>query len=470
MRTFSIRSRLIFIFTLQILIIIFAGGFYLDWRLRQTLESELDDKLESLAAAMALQIDGDLLRNIFPGDEETRTYRNLLRQLQSFKLRTNVRRVYIFSNNKKSFVDTNPTSLIGGDLVFLPITKEEREALFSGTTVNSTLFEGSDDRLYKTGFAPVLSDDQVVAALAVEASAQTLDAIQTVRRDLLLLGMAVLVGSVFLAFLFSKRITTPINRLKLAAQKIARGDYESEITMNSSDEIGFLGQTMEEMRRAIIQRDTRQKVMLAGVAHEIRNPLGGIELFAGLLSNELKDEKAKSEAEKIKEEVLNLKKVVNDFMEYARPNKAKKENCTVKEIFDETKVLMAHRLNGLDFEFHGESEDQKVYFDPHHLKQIFLNLMRNSVEAMSGSGKIRLKIKTQNSSVKLIFSDTGPGISRKIQKQVFDPFFTNRKNGTGLGLAIVKSLVEENGGQIRLTQNTKVGAEFEISLNKPISQ
>jgi len=274
-------------------------------------------------------------------------------------------------------VDTNPSIPIGNDLIFIPITPEETEALFSGSTVNSTLFEGSDGRLYKTSFTPIISAEQVVAALALEASAHTLEAIQTVRRDLLILGTAVLAGSIFIGFLFSKRITTPINRLKSAAQKITKGDYECEIQIESSDEIGFLGQTMEEMRRAIIQRDTRQKAMLAGVAHEIRNPLGGIELFAGLLANELKDEKAMNEAEKIKKEVQNLKKIVTDFLNYARPNKAKKENCVVKDIFEEAKFLLAQDLNGFEVEFFEDKKDSKIFVDPQHLKQIFLNLLKN---------------------------------------------------------------------------------------------
>ena len=200
MPTFSIRSRLIFLFTLQIIIIIFAGGLYLDWRLRQTLENELADKLESLAKTMALQIDADLLQNIFPGDEETRTYKNLLQQLETFKRQTNVRRIYLFLKNKKIAVDTDLSAQIGNDLFFLPITPEETEALFSGQTVNSTLFEGSDGLLYKTSFTPILAGEQVSAALALEASAHTLDAIQTVRRDLFILGIVVLVGSVFIGF------------------------------------------------------------------------------------------------------------------------------------------------------------------------------------------------------------------------------------------------------------------------------
>ena len=436
----------------------------MDWRLRQTLENELADKLESLAKAMALQIDADLLQNIFPGDEATRTYKNLLQQLQVFKRQTNMRRIFIFLKNKKNVVDTDPSAQIGNDLVFMPIAGEETEALFSGQTVNSTLFEGSDGRFYKTGFAPILAERQIVAAVALEASAHTLDAIQTVRRDLLILGIAVLVGSVFIGFLFSKKITTPINRLKSAAQKITKGDYESKIQIKSSDEIGFLGQTMEEMRRAIVQRDIRQKTMLAGVAHEIRNPLGGIELFAGLLASELTDEKPKNEAEKIQKEVQNLKKIVNNFLNYARPNKAKKENCVVKDIFEEAKFLMAQDLNGYKVEFFEDKKNSRIFVDPQHLKQIFLNLMKNSVEAMKGSGKIRLEIKGPN---KLDFSDSGPGIANELQAQVFEPFFTKRKDGTGLGLAIVKSLVEENGGEIRLVQNINSGAKFEFSLSKP---
>ncbi|MCH7677810.1 HAMP domain-containing protein [candidate division KSB1 bacterium] len=465
MPTFSIRSRLIFLFTLQIIIIIFAGGLYLDWRLRQTLENELADKLESLAKTMALQIDADLLQNIFPGDEETRTYKNILQQLETFKRQTNVRRIYLFLKNKKIAVDTDLSAQIGNDLFFLPITPEETEALFSGQTINSTLFEGSDGLLYKTSFTPILAGEQVSAALALEASAHTLDAIQTVRRDLFILGIVVLVGSVFIGFLFSKRITTPLNRLKAAAKKITKGDYESKIQIKSSDEIGFLGQTMEEMRRAIVQRDTRQKTMLAGVAHEIRNPLGGIELFAGLLASELTDEKPKNEAKKIQKEVQNLKKIVNNFLNYARPSKAKKENCVVKDIFEEAKLLMAQDLNGYKVEFIEDKKNSRIFIDPQHLKQIFLNLMKNSVEALQGSGTIKLEIKGPD---KLDFSDSGPGIPNELHEQVFEPFFTQRKDGTGLGLAIVKSLVEENGGEIRLVQNINSGAKFEFSFSKPL--
>ncbi|NIR51847.1 HAMP domain-containing protein [candidate division KSB1 bacterium] len=383
MLSLSIRSRLILLFTLQIVLIVVAGGIYLNWQLRQTLEDELSDKLESLAKIVALQIDSDLVLSLAPGDEDTRTYRNLTSDLERFRNAMSARRMFVFTRNQTAVLDTEPGIPIGRNYVFLPITQDEINAIFAGQTVNSTLFTGSDGRLYKTGFAPIYSNGDVTAALAVEGSAQTLEAIQAVRRDLLILGMAVLIGSVILGFLFSERITTPINRLKLAAQKITKGDYETSIQTQSSDEIGFLGQTMEEMRRAIVQRDLRQKAMLAGVAHEIRNPLGGIELFAGLLASELTDEKAKSEAQKIQKEVHNLKRIVTGFLDYARPAKPKKEFCCIREVFAEVQSLLAEELNGYEVAFREEQSNSSIWMDRQHLKQILLNLMKNAIEAIA---------------------------------------------------------------------------------------
>ncbi|MFQ5606086.1 MAG: ATP-binding protein [bacterium] len=460
----SIRARLIFLFTIQILIMLVIGGVYLDWRLQQTLEKELADKLKTLAKAAAMQIDGELLANLSPGDEATRTYQNLRAQLVRIKAATGVRRIYVFTENQTSLLDTQAEQTIGADYVFLPITRNEIAELFAGQALISTLFEGSDGRLYQTGFAPVVADGEVVAALALEGSAATLEAIRIVRRDLLVLGLLVLAGAVILGIVFSERITTPIDRLEVAAQKIAAGDYESEVKIKSRDEIGFLGQTLEEMRRAIVQRDRRQKAMLAGVAHEIRNPLGGIELFAGLLESELTDEKSKAEAQKIQNEVQNLKKIVNDFLEYARPNRAQKKPCVLKEIFLEAQMLLEQELNGIEVEIQERQPNTQARVDPQHFKQIFLNLMKNSATALNGQGKIKLEISEYKKVVKLLFSDSGPGIAPEIQEQIFEPFFTSRKEGTGLGLAIVKSLVEENGGSVRLLTGDRTSAVFEISL------
>ncbi|MCG8603457.1 HAMP domain-containing histidine kinase [bacterium] len=468
MRSLSIRSRLIFLFIVQIVIIFIAGGFYLDWRLRETLEKELGRKLEILAQTIALQIDGELLQSIGAGDEETRTYRSLKSQIDSIQSKTSLRRIYAFDADRASILDTKPDTPIGTPYAFLQFNQRETARLFEGQSASSPLFTGSDGRLYKTGFAPIKAKEGVVAGLGLEGSAETLEAIVDVRGDLLILGIAVLIGSIVMGFLFSKRITSPINQLENAAKKIAAGNYESPIKVARTDEIGFLGQTMEEMRRAIIQRDMRQKAMLAGVAHEIRNPLGGIELFAGLLADEIDDENQKNEARKILKEVRNLNQIVQDFLNYARPVEPKKELCRIKEVFAEARMLVSAQLNGYEVEYEEAYENEQVYADAQHLKQIFLNLLKNSGDAMASSGTIQLQVRRKHDLIELRFTDSGPGVPPEIREQIFEPFFTRKKNGTGLGLAIVKSLVEENGGEIKMMEGE--GAVFYITLPSSLSR
>ena len=464
MPRFPIRTRLLFLFTLQVALIFGVGGFYLDWQLRNTLEKELSSKLAGLANAAALQLDTDLLINLTRGDESTRTYRNLKSRLQDFTERTAVRRIYVFDRHRRRVLDSKEGTLIGDEYRFLPITDAEVAAVFSGGTAASVLFKGSDGRRYKTSFVPVMQGKAVVAGLAVEASAHTLESVSAVRRVLLAAGVFVLVSSIALGFLFSERITTPINRLKTAAERIKHGDYQSAIHPAGKDEVGFLGQTMEEMRHAIVHRDTRQKAMLAGVAHEIRNPLGGIELFAGLLVQELQGQDASLQAQKIAKEVQNLKQIVSDFLDYARPRKARKEMVDIAGIFAEARTLLADELARHDVQFEAPAHEVSIQVDPNHLRQIFLNLMRNSTQAMSLPGRMRLKVESRQDACLLFFWDSGPGIAASLAERVFEPFFTGRRDGTGLGLAIVRSLVEENDGQITLEPGQQKGALFRLTF------
>ncbi len=461
-RSHSIRNRLIVLFTLQVLLIVLVGGIYLDWQVGQTLEDELGRKLERLASTAALQVDGELLQTMAPGDETTRTFRNLKLQLEALRKASDARRIYVFDSARRSLLDTDSSMTLGMTYAFLPVTQIEISGLATGASLSSPLFQGSDGRLYKTGFAPVSSNGRVIASLGLEASAQTLDAIQVVRRDMLFLGIVVLAGSIVLAIFFSSRLTTPLSTLKRAAEKIAAGDYDHPIRSASKDEIGFLGHTMEDMRRAIVQRDTRQKTMLAGVAHEIRNPLGGIELFAGLLASEVTDAQARQEAQKIQKEVQTLKKIVTDFLDYARPRTPRRESCSISGVLDEVKMLLAPELEKIEFILENEEQFPNVLIDPMHLKQVMLNLVKNSADAMAAEGTIRVSATSQGNTTEILFSDDGPGIAAELRPRIFEPFFTGRQQGTGLGLAIAKTLIEENGGTVRLRDGEP--ATFEICL------
>jgi len=466
----SIQTRILLLFALQIFIMLTFGGVYLSWSFRKTLDAELSDKLKRLAQAAALQIDAELLSAISPGDEDTRTYNFLLTQLHAFKASTDVRRLYIIARDQRRLLDTEPNFAIGQPALFLPISRKEMMKVFSGQTVSSTLFEGADDKQYKAGFAPITHKGEAVAALAVDGSADTFEAIHDIQQALLYLAGVVLACAIALSVIFARTITRPIERLKQTAQKITSGDYESAINTSGQDEVGFLASTMEEMRKSIVRRDKQQKEMLAGVAHEIRNPLGGIELFSGLLVSELETGKAKDEALKIRREVQNLDRIVSDFLDYARPQRAQKRECTIRETFEEATMLLAAQLTEIRCNFTETEAETQAYVDPHHLKQILLNLLKNAAEALSAiksnDKRIQISVSLENQDVLISIGDNGPGIPPQKRTEIFKPFFTTRASGSGLGLAIVKTLVEENSGKISLVENQTAGCEFQIVLQQ----
>jgi len=337
----SIGPRLIFLFVIQVVIILIIAGFSLQWQLRNKLEAELGKHLEIVANMTGLQIEGEILTNLVPGDETTRSYQNLIRLLINIQNKTGVRRIYLFNNKFQSLGDTQTGITIGQEYIQLKFDQSEVMQAFSGNTASSILFEGDDGRLYKSAYAPIWLNDRIVAAVRVEGSAQTLEVIQDVRKNLINLGILAVLGAIILAIIFSRQIIRPLKKLQNSAQEIGRGNYQHVIKPGTPDEVGFLARTLEEMRKNIIQRDQQQKAMLAGVAHEIRNPLGGIELFAGILLDELSTGEPRDRALKILKEVKNLKRIIQDFLEYARPAEPQPQICRSKEIWNESISFLA---------------------------------------------------------------------------------------------------------------------------------
>ena len=461
---YSIRTRLILLFLILIIFIFSAAGYFLNWQIRSALDDSLGKNLEAMASTIALQIDPYFLKQIQVGDEETRTYRNLRNQLLQLQTISGVSRVAIFDKNNKSIVDSDSLIHIGQFIFRLKANQNEVQKVFQGFTASSILFKGIDGRLYKSGYAAIKLGNTVIAGLAVDGSAEMLKAVTTIQSNMLWLGIIIVFGAIVLSSLFASRITTPLKKLENAANEISEGNLHREIVVSGNDEIGFLAGTMEQMRKSIIERDKRQQAMLAGVAHEIRNPLGGIELFSGLLENEIDDDELKKYANKISKEVGNLKKIIQGFLDYARPSPAEPLNCKIKPILNEAVCVLENEIKGVEIKYQFSDNDIQVFVDPLHLKQIILNLIKNSAQAMSNSGTIFVNIKKVKEHVQIFFSDTGPGIPRDVIGKIFEPFFTTHEQGTGLGLAVVKNLVEENGGKIKYIPSDKGGAHFLIEF------
>jgi len=462
----TIRWRLIVLFVAQIIIVLAVIGLYLNWHLRNVLETELGNKLELAAASIASQFDAELLLSLNPGDENTRTYRSFQSRLRNNRDATGVQRVYIAGRQLQNFVDTEPNIPIGKKHLRMEIDQSELENVWQGNPASSLLFEGSDNRLYKSGYAPLFLNEDIVAVIAVEGSAHSLNAVAQLSNYLLRLGAAGVILAIFLALVFSSRLIRPLNRLRESAVTIGSGNYNVPVQVKGHDEIAFLAKTMEEMRQGVVKRDTQLKAMLAGVAHEIRNPLGGIELFAGLLSDELRTTDQQERAKKILLEVQNLKSIVNDFLNYARPASPKRELCILENVLTEIQTLIKQDLVQQKTELICSTNGFAILIDPKHAQQIFINLAKNSLQAIKEGGKIEVMASSQKSHIEILFQDTGTGIALNDQEHLFEPFFTTRESGTGLGLAIVKTLCEANNGSIELYKSSKNGTGFKLLFEK----
>lgn len=205
----------------------------------------------------------------------------------------------------------------------------------------------------------------------------------------------------------------------------------------------------------------------SGIAHEIRNPLGIIKAIEQTMRNELAaNPEAVKELEIIDEEVERANRVVKALMEFGKPTTNNKMFCSINAVLEDVltitnKYITQHKVN-VEFK---KTDIPDALIDKEQLKQAFVNVIFNAVQAMPDGG--RLKISTnqdENSFVKILFEDTGVGIEEKNINKIFNPFFTTKDEGTGLGLPIVNRIIDGHNGTINITSKVGEGTMFEILI------
>ena len=216
----------------------------------------------------------------------------------------------------------------------------------------------------------------------------------------------------------------------------------------------------EQERLAVVGR------IAAGVVHELRNPMTTIKGFAQLLK-EKRGREIEPYIDYIIEEIDNCVRIISDFLKMAKPNPPCLESGSLNEIVDEIVTMVEPRafLQRTKVETELASHLPACLFDAAQLKQVFLNLVDNALEAMKEGGTLRFKTFLENSSwVGFALQDTGRGIPENLFKKIGLPFFSTRKSGTGLGLFICHSIVQDHGGQIEVESKEGEGTTFWIYL------
>jgi PAS domain S-box-containing protein len=230
----------------------------------------------------------------------------------------------------------------------------------------------------------------------------------------------------------------------------------------------------EDLRRTqeqLLQSEKMSAVgqLIAGVAHELNNPLTAILGYAQLLESEGLNERAQDYVGKMFKQAQRTHRVVQNLLSFARQRKPERSEVDVRKVLEETLALRDYdlKVNNIDVQKDLGPEAAMVVADPHQIEQVFLNIINNAVDAVletGRSGKLKIRVYCEKGDVCAQFADDGPGI--KDPKRIFDPFYTTKNvgKGTGLGLSICYGIVKEHGGDITAHNAAEGGAVIEVRL------
>lgn len=228
----------------------------------------------------------------------------------------------------------------------------------------------------------------------------------------------------------------------------------------------------EELRKKNAELRRRERLaalgeMAAGLAHEIRNPLGGIALYASMLEKEpAGTDITKNAATRIATGVRTLERLVSEILDFAQEHRLERQLCQVSNLFANLHDAMRHWEQQTEARLVVESLGAGIdaYVDTARMHRVLVNLVMNGLQAAGNGGEVRLSARCEAGMTEIEICDTGPGISEENLHRIFNPFFTTKDTGTGLGLAIVHRIIEAHEGTIRASNHPDGGARFVVRL------
>ncbi|HZW84143.1 MAG TPA: ATP-binding protein [Candidatus Deferrimicrobium sp.] len=293
----------------------------------------------------------------------------------------------------------------------------------------------------------------------------------------LILGLLFgVVGVLMISHRLQKGITQIQMGLELAACNL---DIPLEA---QSGELGTLVSSINEMREELVsKRQLEQQLQLterlaglgkltAGVAHEIRNPLGIMKGTIQLMERDIQAEPAlnkyREHMQVMQEQIARQNRVVEELLGYAKPVKPRFGPVSISGMIDSVLSFLSPSLRqqGTTLTIEVERDLPAVFGDGEKLKQVLVNLLINSKEALPQKGEIKILARRVQECVEIRVSDNGPGIPQENLARIFEPFFSTKEAGTGLGLSIAKQIVELHNGEINVSSQLGTGTSFVLRI------
>ena len=340
--------------------------------------------------------------------------------------------------------------------------------------------------LYRTTHLPDFPDLGMVYFIDTAKSFQLLN--RNVTATLIILGITLVFAFAISLVLYRYSFLKPFNAFQDAIRKISRGDLSFRISRPGEDEFTDLEREFEQMTMNLTKLEQKLQIssrmaaigeMVAGVAHQIRNPLAVMKVSAEMIRDGLPGGNGAARAtpaapggapgnarqliEMIVSEINSLSSTVSSFLDFARPLRAQIESVDIQ-------ALLTHAVDMLPVDEHPRAritvqvdpDIGQARLDRHLMEQLVHNLLTNALQASPPDGEVLLCADRRDGRLRLRVKDAGRGMSDEVKTQIFRPFFTTKSDGTGLGLSIVHRIVEAHGGAIAVRSEPGQGTEFEI--------
>jgi signal transduction histidine kinase len=301
---------------------------------------------------------------------------------------------------------------------------------------------------------------------------------------ILLMLLITALSSFLLIYFYMKRMMKPIESIVHVCRKLMDGDYSARCNIRPAGEMGLLCGSIDQMADAFekfeknLLKETQLQIgqseklaaigrLAAGVAHEINNPLTSILNFSHLIRNKRShDEEDTRDLNIIIDETNRVRKIVRELLDFARLAPAGMESIEINAILQQLIALISKQREFMKIRFQ-EKYDQRISVfmaDKNQIQQVFLNLLLNSAESITGDGTITILTEDRQDRCIVSISDSGCGIREEDLGKIFDPFYTTKPTGkgTGLGLSVSYGIIKQYGGEILCESEVDKGTTFHV--------
>jgi signal transduction histidine kinase len=287
--------------------------------------------------------------------------------------------------------------------------------------------------------------------------------------------LVTLASAFFFGFGLIINLVRPILRLKDSVSKLVEKDLNEKIDITSHDEIGELSHAYNEMvlklRHSIDERDRLSRLAATGelsatLAHEIKNPLHAITVAASYIKDTYRGKLIREFIKIIQSEASRINTLTTSLLNFAKPLQPEFRKSDINRIVQEVAALLKEESTEQNVAIEVTMADDLplIEFDRDQIKQVLLNLVINSFDAVEKDGWIKMQTKLSDGNVLLSVEDNGAGIKPEDLKNIFNPFFSTKTRGTGLGLAVSKKIAKEHGGDLLIESVPSLGSQFTLTL------